>query len=159
MVEGPINLLFADDEVDFLNSMTERLTARDINVIAVDSGEKAIEAAKNNPVDIALLDLKMPGMDGEETLKRLKAEHKWIEIVILTGHGSPESAVELTESGAYHYLLKPCDIDQLLLSLQAAYKKKIMNIKKIDEQKMDELLKMSTGGSPLAILRALKQME
>ena len=65
---------------------------REFNVVAVNRGEKALEEARKNPIDIALVDLKMPGIDGEETLKALKKEHKWMEVVILTGHGSIESA-------------------------------------------------------------------
>ena len=113
--------------MDFLNAMTRSLEVRGFEVIAVDRGEKAIEAARNKPVDIALVDLKMPGIDGEETLKRLKQEHEWMEVVILTGHGSVESAVDLTKTGAYMYLQKPCELDKLLEALKDAYKKKIMN--------------------------------
>jgi len=96
-----INLLIVDDEVQFLNSISKSLEAREFNVIAVDRGEKAIEAARKNLIDVALVDLKMPGINGEETLKALKAEHRWMEIVILTGHGTIDSAVECTKSGAY----------------------------------------------------------
>lgn len=159
MAEEKINLLFVDDEVDFLNAMTKSLEIRGFDVIAVDRGEKAIEAARNKPVDIALLDLKMPGLDGEETLKRLKQDHEWMEIVILTGHGSIESAVDLTKSGAYIYLQKPCELEKLLEALKDAYKKKIMNKKNIKEKKMDALLKSAQGSSPREILRKLKEMD
>ena len=154
-----INLLFVDDEVDFLNSMTKRLEVRGFNVIAVDRGEKAIQAAKDHPVDIVLLDLKMPGLGGEETLKVLKDEHKWMEVVILTGHGSVDSAVEMTKSGAYQYLQKPCELDQLLEVLKDAYKKRIMNKKQIKEEKMNKLLDIARVNSPREILRKLKEMD
>ena len=159
MSDEKINLLFVDDEVDFLNSMTKSLEVRGFNVIAVDRGEKAIEAARNKPVDIALLDLKMPGIDGEETLKILKEEHEWMEVVILTGHGSIDSAVELTKTGAYGYLQKPCELDKLLEALKEAYKKKIMNKQEIAEKKMDEMLKMAQVTSPRDILKKLKEMD
>ena len=159
MAEEKINLLFVDDEVEFLNSMTKRLEVRGFNVIAVDRGEKAIEAAKDQPVDIVLLDLKMPGLGGEETLKVLKEEHKWMEVVILTGHGSVDSAVEMTKSGAYQYLQKPCELDQLLEVLKDAYKKRIMNKKQIQEEKMDKLLDIARVNSPREILRKLKEMD
>ena len=107
MEKGKINLLIVDDEEQFLNSISKSLEVRDFKVLAVNRGEKAIEAARNNPIDIALVDLKMPGIDGEQTLKALKDEHKWMEVVILTGHGSVDSAVECTKSGAYSYLQKP----------------------------------------------------
>ena len=121
MENDKINLLIVDDEVQFLKSISKSLKVRDFNVIAVDRGEKAIEAARKNPIDVALVDLKMPGINGEETLKVLKAEHKWMEIVILTGHGTIDSAVECTKSGAFSYLQKPCSLEELLDSLKTAY--------------------------------------
>ena len=116
-------LLIVDDEVHFLESISKSLEARDFKVVAVDRGEKAIEAARKNPIDVALVDLKMPGINGEETLKALKAEHKWMEVVILTGHGTIDSAVECTKSGAFSFLQKPCNLDDLLDALKDAYKK------------------------------------
>jgi DNA-binding NtrC family response regulator len=159
MKEQLINLLIVDDEEQFLNSISKRLSVRGFNVIAVDRGEKAIAAAKKNPIDIALVDLKMPGINGEETLKALKKEYKWMEIVILTGHGSVESAVDCTQSGAYGYLQKPCELDTLLKVLVSAYKKKVMNRKNIDEKKMQELLKLAIGESPKSILSSLRKMD
>jgi DNA-binding NtrC family response regulator len=159
MPESKINLLIVDDEEQFLQSITKSLQVRDFNVIAVDRGEKAIEAARKNPIDVALVDLKMPGMDGEETLKALKAEHKWMEVIILTGHGTIDSAVECTKIGAYSYLQKPCSMDELLESLINAYKNKVMNKKKIEDKKMTELLKISLANSPREILRKLKEID
>jgi len=159
MENNKINLLIVDDEAQFLKSISKSLKVRDFNVIAVDRGEKAIEAARKNPIDVALVDLKMPGINGEETLKVLKAEHKWMEIVILTGHGTIDSAVECTKSGAFSYLQKPCSLEELLDSLKNAYKKKVMNKKKIEEKKMDELLKISLSGSAREILRKLREID
>ena len=159
MPNNKINLLIVDDEVSFLDSIRKSLEAWDFNVIAVDRGEKAIEAAKKNPIDVALVDLKMPGINGEETLKALKAEHSWMEVVILTGHGTIDSAVECTRSGAFSYLQKPCDLNELLEALKEAFKKKVMNRKKIEQKKMDELLKISLSGSPRDILRRLKEID
>lgn len=159
MPNKKINLLFVDDEDQFLESMSKRLEARDFKVFAVNRGEKAIKAARKNQVDIALLDLKMPGIDGEETLKALKQEHPWMEIVILTGHGSIDSAVDCTQIGAHSYLQKPCDLDQLLEVLKEAYKKRVMNKNKIEEKKMSEMLKMAQSNSPREILRRLKEID
>jgi DNA-binding NtrC family response regulator len=154
-----INLLIVDDEEQFLQSISKSLQVRDFNVIAVDRGEKAIEAARKTPIDVALVDLKMPGINGEETLKALKSEHQWMEVVILTGHGTIDSAVECTKSGAYSYLQKPCSLDELLESLKNAYKSKVMNKKKLEEKKIDELLKISLANSPREILRKLKEID
>jgi len=159
MADSKINLLIVDDEEQFLQSITKSLQVRDFNVIAVNRGEKAIEAARKNPIDVALVDLKMPGINGEETLKALKAEHRWMEVIILTGHGTIDSAVECTKSGAYSYLQKPCSLDELMESLKDAYRKKVMNKKKIEEKKMNELLKISLSGSSRDILRRLKEID
>jgi len=159
MEKEKINLLIVDDEEQFLKSISKSLELRDFNVIAVNRGEKAIEAAENNPIDIALVDLKMPGMSGEETLKLLKQKHKWMEVVILTGHGAVDSAVECTKSGAYSYLQKPCELNALLEALQNAYKKKVMNKNKIEENKMDKLLSISISNQPREILRKLRELD
>ncbi|CCK80088.1 response regulator [Desulfobacula toluolica] len=159
MEKEKINLLIVDDEDQFLESIKKSLELRDFNVITANRGEKAVEAAKNNTIDIALVDLKMPGISGEETLKLLKQEHKWMEVVILTGHGAIDSAVECTKSGAYSYLQKPCELDQLLETLQDAYKKKVMNRKQIEEKKLNELLNISISSRPREILRKLREID
>lgn len=159
MSNKKINLLIVDDEEQFLKSITRWLEVRNFNVIPVDRGEKAIEAARTQPIDIALVDLKMPGMDGEQTLQALKREHPWMEVVILTGHGSVDSAVECTKMGAWSYLQKPCELDRLLSVLTDAYKKKVMNKMNIREQKMNELLEISRYSSPMAILDKIRELE
>ncbi len=159
MAKKQINLLIVDDEEQFLKSMAKRLEVRDFNVIAVDRGEKAVEAAREHPIDIALVDLKMPGMDGEQTLAALKQQHRWMEVVILTGHGSVDSAVECTKSGAYSYLQKPCEWERLLSVLAEAYKKKVMNKLSIKEKRMNELLEMSAYSSPKALLEKIRELD
>ncbi len=159
MEENKINILIVDDEEPFLKSMKKRLEVRGFQVLCVDRGDKAIEAAREHPIDIALVDLKMPGISGEETLEILKEEHEWMEVVILTGHGSVDSAVECTKSGAYSYLQKPCELENLLEILKDAYKKKVMNKMKLQESQMNDVLQRAPGDSPLAILRRLKKME
>lgn len=159
MKKNKINLMIVDDEEQFLESMRKRLEVRDFNVITVNRGEKAIEVARSSPVDVALVDLKMPGISGEETLKLLKKEHKWMEIVILTGHGSVDSAVDCTQTGAYSYLQKPCELNELLIVLKNAYQKRVMNRHEIEEKKMNELLKISQSSSPREILRRLREID
>lgn len=154
-----INLLIVDDEERFLESTKKRLEIRDFNVITVNRGDKAIDAARTNPIDVALVDLKMPGMDGEQTLEALKKEHKWMEVVILTGHGSTESAVECTKKGAYFYLQKPCELDRLLSVLTDAYKRRVMNKMKIKQERMDAILSMAESDSPLSILRRIRELD
>jgi DNA-binding NtrC family response regulator len=159
MEKDKINLLLVDDEEQFAQSISKSLEIRGFNVIVINRGEKAVEAARNHPIDVVLLDLKMPGMSGEETLKVLKKEHKSMEVVILTGHGDIDSAIECTKTGAYSYLQKPCELDELLESLKNAYKEKVMNTKKIEEKKMNEMLKISLSDKPRDILRRLREID
>lgn len=159
MGEKKINLLIVDDDEKFLEATRKRLEIRGFNVIAANRGEKAVQAARENPVDIAVIDLKMPGMQGERTLEILKREHEWMEVVILTGQGSIESAVECTRIGAYSYLQKPCELDKLLEVMAEAYRKKVMNRLQIKAKAMDKMLKRSVSSAPLTVLRELREMD
>ena len=109
--------------------------------------------------DIALLDLKMPGMDGSEVLRVLKKEHEFLEVVILTGHGSLDSAVELTKLGAFGYLPKPYELDKLLDTLQQAYEARLKKKFSADEAKMKAIVDAGLGDSPLGILRKLRDLD
>ena len=159
MDKSKINLLIVDDEEQFLKSISRSLEMRDFNVIAVNRGDKALEVAREHPIDIALVDLKMPGMDGQETLEALKKQHPWMEIVILTGHGTIDSAAACTRSGAFSYLQKPCEFDRLLDTLIRAFKQRVMNKKHIEGKKMDAMLRLSMSLSPREILSKLKEID
>lgn len=159
MKKEKINLLIVDDEEQFLESISKSLELRDFHVIAVNRGDKAIEVAKQHPIDVALVDLKMPGISGEETLRLLKQENRWLEVVILTGHGAVQSAVECTKIGAFSYLQKPCELSALIDALQAAYTQKVMNHRQIDKKKMEKLLQISASSSPRDILRRLRELD
>jgi DNA-binding NtrC family response regulator len=159
MKKEKINLLIVDDEEQFLESITKSLELRGFNVTAVNRGEKAIEAADNKPIDIALIDLKMPGISGQETLKRLKAGHPWLEAVILTGHGAVDSAIECASIEAYSYLQKPCDLPSLIDALQGAYKRKVMTKLKMEERKMNQLLSEGSPENSKAILKKLRELD
>lgn len=103
-----IRLLVVDDEMEFLENLSMRLSIRDFAVVPVTRGENAVVEARKREFDVGLLDLNMPGLGGEEVLEILKKEHPLTEVVILTGHGSVESAVSCTKAGSYGYLQKPC---------------------------------------------------
>ena len=154
-----IKLLVVDDEKQFLETICKRLELRDFEVTPVSSGEEAIEAARKKEVEIALVDLKMPGMDGEQVLEALKKEHKFMEVIILTGHGSIDSAVRSTKLGVYSYLQKPCELDTLLHLLKEAYQKRIQKKYEYKDEKMKEVISGITPDSPLEILRKLKEMD
>lgn len=154
-----IRLLIVDDEVKFLDSVARRLEMRDFEVTKATSGDQAVEAARTSKFDLALLDLKMPGMDGKQVLEILKSEHKFLEVIILTGHGSVDSAVECTKLGAFSYLPKPYELESLLEILRDAYETRLKKKFESDQERMDKILKMATGSSPLAILRELRKLD
>jgi DNA-binding NtrC family response regulator len=158
-MNNKIKLLIVDDEINFLNSIAERLEIRDFDVVKATNGNEAIVAANNKKFDIALLDLKMPGMDGKQVLEILKKEHKYIEVIILTGHGSLESAVECTKLGAFGYLPKPYELDKLLEILKDAYSTRMQKKFEKDSERIEKLMSIATGSSPLGILREMKKLD
>jgi len=158
-MDRKIRLLIVDDEERFLKTLSERLALRDFEVTAVTSGQEALDRAARQEFDLALVDLKMPGLSGEQVLLSLKQEHPTIEVVILTGHGSVDSAVDCLRAGSYHYLQKPCETSELMEVLQNAYRARVQRKLRLDEQRMEEMLRMVQGESPLAILRRLRELE
>jgi len=114
--------------------------------------------SKGTPFDVALIDLKMPGMDGEELLNKLKERDSTIEVVILTGHGSVKSAASLTRSGAYEYLLKPCELDEIISAISSAYAKRIKAINESKSDKVNEIMEKAIGYSPAELLEELRKI-
>jgi len=159
MDDRKIRLLFVDDEEKFLKSTATRLSLRGIDVQSFTNGSDALSVAESERFDVALIDLKMPGMDGEQLLKELKVRHPHMEVVILTGHGSFNSAVKCTKDGAYEYLQKPCSFDELISVLSKAYAKKIQANKSSKAAKVDEVLRSAIVYSPLALLEKLKEID
>jgi len=158
-MEQVIRLLIIDDESRFLDAIATRLRKRGFDVDTANNGPEAIEKARNKGYDVALLDLKMPEMDGGQVLKVLKQEHEFLEVVILTGHGSLESAVELTKLGAFGYLPKPYELEKLLGTLKDAYETRLKKKFASNESIMQEIMSAGLGESPLAILRKLRALD
>ncbi|RJR21065.1 MAG: response regulator [Desulfobacteraceae bacterium] len=123
--------LFVDDEVEFLDTLVKRMKRRNIQATGVGSAEEALSFIETNPVDVVVLDVKMPGMDGIEALREIKRRHPLTEVIMLTGHANVEVAIQGMELGAFDYLMKPMDIDELIYKLQDAYKKKYVHEDKI----------------------------
>ncbi|MCG6917613.1 MAG: response regulator, partial [Deltaproteobacteria bacterium] len=131
-------VLLVDDEKDYLEVLIRRLSKREVNVAGVSSGEEALQYVQGRPIDVAVLDVKMPGMDGIEVLREIKKLNPLIEVIMLTGHASLEVALEGMRSGAFDYLMKPAEIDELLYKIQDAYRAKTIQEEKIarlEEQK------------------------
>lgn len=117
-------VLVVDDEDDFRETFVKRLEKRNLSVTEAESGEKAMEILDEKLFDVVILDVKMPGMDGIETLREMKRKRPLMEVIMLTGHATVESGVEGMKLGAFDYLLKPADFKDLSAKLEAARKRK-----------------------------------
>ena len=157
--ENTINILLVDDEVKFLAAVSDRLSIKGFNVRTATNGERAIEVAHKGGFDIAVVDLQMPGTDGAQVLKILKQKHKFIEIIMLTGHATVDSAVECTKLGAYQYLEKPYDFDKLIEVLKDAYHLRMQKKFENNAKRMDAIQTLAIGRSPLGILKALAKLD
>lgn len=158
-MDNKIKLLIVDDEISFLNSIAKRLEMRDFDVTKAKDGKEALDAARSEKFDLALVDLKMPGMSGQQLLECLRKDHRFLEVIILTGHGSLESAVECTKLGAFSYLPKPYELDRLIDLLKEAYQVRLQNKFENDLVRMEKIQRIALGDSPLGILRRLKELD
>lgn len=120
-VGGPPKVMLVDDEKDFVQTLSERLKTRSLESSIAYDGESALSMLEGDIPDVIVLDLKMPGIDGIETLRRVKQSHPQVEVIILTGHGSDREREQAEELGAFAYLNKPVDIDQLTRVMKDAY--------------------------------------
>ena len=125
------HVLLVDDEVAFLEALAKRLRKRHIDVTLSSSAQEALRILCETPVDVVVLDLKMPGMDGIQAVREIKRATPLVEVIMLTGHASVEAAIEGMELGAFDYLTKPVDIDELVYKLQDANRKKSIEEEKI----------------------------
>ena len=133
-------VLLVDDEVPFVETMTKRLTKRDLDVSSAFSGMEALKTLQTNPnFDIVILDVKMPQMDGIETLQEIKKRFPLLEVIMLTGHATVESAIEGMRLGAFDYLMKPCDMDLLMSKVLDAKAKKRKHEEKIIDAELKEI--------------------
>jgi DNA-binding NtrC family response regulator len=130
-----IKVLLVDDEPDFMEPLTNRLTLRKLSVLNATNGADALKILDQEPVDVVVLDVKMPGMSGLEVIRHIKKTHPLVEVIMLTGHANLEVSIEGMELGAFDYLLKPAVIDELVYKIQDAYQKKSLQEKKINALK------------------------
>lgn len=138
---GKMFVMLVDDEADFIETMSKRLQKRELKVLTATSGQEALELVdKNRYLDVMILDVKMPGMDGIEVLREMKKRFPLIEVIMLTGHVTIESAIEGMKIGAFDYLMKPCDINQLLQKVEEATTKKKVQEEKIEKARMEKVM-------------------
>lgn len=150
--------MIVDDEQALLDSLTRRLGVRDFQVIGAGCGEEALEMARKNYVDVAVVDIKMPGMKGQEVLLALKKQYPWMEVIILTGHGSFDPDGEGIADKIHSCLGKPCDLSTLQAALTDAYRKTVMNRHKIGHREMESMLGAVDDQPPGAVLQKLKEI-
>lgn len=117
-------VLIVDDEDDFRETIVKRLKSRKIIAEGAEDGKKALELINNTVFDVIVLDVKMPGMDGIETLRLIKSKNPQIEVIMLTGHASVEFGIKGMQLGAFDYVMKPAPLHDLLDKIRQAYDKK-----------------------------------
>ncbi len=147
MLNVPINILVVDDERDFVQMFSLRLKDAGHNVMAAYSGEECLKALEgsDNLTDIVILDIRMPGMDGMETLREIKRRNPLVEVILLTGHGAVDTAVEGMKLGAFDYLNKPADFEDLKEKLRGAYQRKWEHEERIRKAMARDTLRKSGG--------------
>lgn len=139
--EMEAKVLLVDDEQDFLETLSSRLEMRGLKVSAVTSGEQAVVEAKEQDYDAIVVDLAMPGIDGLETLKRIKADNPNAEIIMLTGQASVQSGVEAMKLGAGDFLQKPVELSELLSKIGEAKNKKMLVLQEKSQEELRKIIK------------------
>ena len=146
-----MKLMLVDDENRFLSTTKKLLERKGLDVRIASSGTEALEILESHIIHVVVLDVKMPGMDGNETLREIKLRHPLVEVIMLTGHATVESAIDGLKSGAMDYLLKPTDIDDLMEKAKEAFEKRMHTEEKIRVAQMRHVMK-----SPRRILEESK---
>src|SRR5208283_913883 len=119
-------VLIVDDEGEFRETLVTRLKKRNLKVWGAESGRRALDLMETIVFDVVVLDIKMPGMDGIEALEQIKKKKHLAEVILLTGHASIEAGIEGMKLGAFDYLMKPVNIDELLAKIRQAYQRKVV---------------------------------
>jgi len=143
-----MHMMLVDDEERFLTTMKKLLSRKGYDVFTASSGADALEKLRMENIHVVILDVKMPGMDGITTLKQIKKMFPMVEVIMLTGHGTVESAVEGLHSGATDFLTKPADVNDLIEKAEEAFEKRQRVEEKIRIAQMRSFMK-----SPREIIR------
>ena len=143
-----MKMMLVDDEERFLSTTKKLISRKGYEIITASSGAEALEELGSSNIHVVVLDVKMPGMDGMETLKAIKKKYPLVEVIMLTGHGTVESAVDGLKSGATDYLMKPTDVNELIKKAEEAFEKR---------QRLEEKIRMAQSRlymkSPREIIR------
>jgi DNA-binding NtrC family response regulator len=141
MIKIPTNIMLVDDEKDFVEMLAMRLEESGEKVVPAYDGHMCLDILEKEPIDVVILDIKMPVMDGITTLRKIKLLHPLVEVILLTGHGTTETAIEGMKLGAFDYLLKPADFKDLKDKLAGAKKKKDEHDERIRKAEARQLLR------------------
>jgi len=134
-------VLLVDDEEDFIENLSDRLSLRGLSVTSATRGAEALKLTDTEQFDLIILDLAMPGMDGLETLRRIRTKHPDTEVIMLTGHGSVKSGVEAIKLGAEDFLEKPVQMDELLQKIHQARNRRVLILERKSMAEIEEILK------------------
>jgi DNA-binding NtrC family response regulator len=132
-------VLVVDDEEEFVETIVKRLRDRSLTAEGVTSGRQALDLLETKDFDVVILDVKMPGMDGIETLREMKKRKPLTEVIMLTGHGSVDSGIQGLQLGAYNYVMKPVPLDELLSQMNQAYERKLIEEERKLKSEADEV--------------------
>jgi DNA-binding NtrC family response regulator len=134
------NVLLVDDEVEFVETFSERLEMRGLETSKAFSGKEALNVLKKNKnVEVVILDVNMPEMDGVQTLAAIKKKFPLVEVIMLSGQATVESAIEGMKRGAFDYLMKPCEMDQIIAKVSEAAARKRQHEEKIIQARIKEI--------------------
>ena len=136
-----IRVLLVDDEEDFVETLAQRLEVRDFEVATALSGAEALERLEEREIDVVVLDLQMPGVDGIQVLRQIKERKPLIEVIMLTGHATVQTAIDGMKLGAFDFLIKPTETEELLEKIARAFGRKSEQDRRIQEAEIDQIVK------------------
>ena len=136
-----IRVLLVDDEEDFVETLAQRLEVRDFEVATALSGAEALERLEEREIDVVILDLQMPGVDGIQVLRQIKERKPLIEVIMLTGHATVQTAIDGMKLGAFDFLIKPTETEELLEKIARAFGRKSEQDRRIQEAEIDQIVK------------------
>jgi DNA-binding NtrC family response regulator len=136
-----IKVLLVDDEAEFVETLAERLEVRGFDVTTASSGAEALERIQEREIDLVVLDVQMPGLDGVEALRQIKQRKPLIEVIMLTGHATVQTAIDGMKLGAFDFLLKPTETEELVEKIRRAFTRKAEQDRRIQEAEISEIVK------------------
>ena len=136
-----IRVLLVDDEEDFVDALAQRLEVRDFDVTTALSGADALARTEDTEIDLVILDVQMPGVDGLEVLRQIKQRKPLIEVIMLTGHATVQTAIDGMKLGAFDFLLKPTETEELVEKINRAFSRKAEHDRRIQEAEIDDIVK------------------